>query len=434
MPLINVPVPHLTTAFAGPLQPLEAVILNQVSTIEAWFRARWQETPPSITSSVDLRHAGFKIAPVDTNLFPAGFNNLNRDFFPLCIQAAQSVLHDTMPNCTKIMLIPESHTRNQYYLQSLAVLRDVFVKAGFVVRIGSLDPSITQPIEITADNGAVLLIEPMIRQDNRLSLCDFDPCFIVLNNDLSSGVPDILEQLQQPIQPPIQLGWSSRLKSNHFTYFSEVANEFGQLVGLDPWLICPLFKAVDGVDFMSQTGVEELAVAVDVLLDTIRKKYAEYGIVEKPFVVVKADNGTYGMSVMMVYDGSQLRLLNRKQRTSMSATKGSRKVNHLIIQEGVTSLETMPDGSVAEPVVYMIGQFVVGGFYRVHKNRTKDENLNAPGMYFEPLAFAQACNMPCKELSIAEIPNRFYAYGVIARLAALAAAREIAATSLRRVK
>jgi glutamate--cysteine ligase len=163
-------------------------------------------------------------------------------------------------------------------------------------------------------------------------------------------------------------------------------------------------------------------------LTDIRVKYATYGIVKKPFVVVKADSGTYGMGVMMVHEGAQLLKLNRKQRTSMSATKGSRKVSRLIIQEGVYSMETMPDGAVAEPVVYMIGQFVVGGFYRVHQERGPDENLNAPGMHFEPLAFAQACNMPCNELTAADSPNRFYAYGVIARLAALAAAREIADT------
>ena len=429
---INTPVPHLTTALSGPLQPLEAIILSQVATIESWFRARWQETPPPITSSVDLRHAGFKIAPVDTNLFPAGFNNLNPDFFPLCIQAVQSYLHDNMPKCTKILVLPEAHTRNRFYLQSLSVLRDLFVKAGFVVRIGSLDPSLITATEMTTDAGEKLLIEPLIRQEGRLGLFGFDPCFIVLNNDLSVGVPAILDRLDQPIQPPIELGWSTRLKSNHFSYFESVARDFAAVVNFDPWLICPLFSAVDGVDFMTQTGVDELAVAVDRLLDDIRKKYAAFGITEKPFVVVKADNGTYGMSVMMVHEGAQLHQLNRKQRTSMSATKGSRKVHRLIIQEGVTSEETMPDGSVAEPVVYMIGQYVVGGFYRVHKERAKDENLNAPGMHFEPLAFAQACNMPCKELGITEIPNRFYAYGVIARLAALAAAREMAA--VRRTK
>jgi len=75
----------------------------------------------------------------------------------------------------------------------------------------------------------------------------------------------------------------------------------------------------------------------------------------------------------------------------------------------------------------MIGQYVIGGFYRVHHDRRHDENLNAPGMHFEPLAFAQACNMPRKKLAVEAPPNRFYTYGVIARLAALAAGREMAA-------
>ena len=96
----------------------------------------------------------------------------------------------------------------------------------------------------------------------------------------------------------------------------------------------------------------------------------------------------------------------------------------VLLQEGVYSFETMPNGGVAEPVVYMIGPYVVGGFYRVHQGRGIDENLNAPGMHFEPLAFAHACNVPCEELGVVNSPNRFYAYGVIARLAALAAARE----------
>lgn len=424
---IDVPVPNLTTAHTGPLHPIEAVILSQVTTIEAWFRKCWQQTPAPITSSVDLRHAGFKMAPVDTNLFPAGFNNLNPAFIPLCIHAVQSTLRDSVPDCTKILLLPENHTRNRYYLQSLSVLRDILAKAGFIVRIGHLDPAVTEPVEMVTDSGQTLLIEPLVRQDNRVGLHDFDPCLVLLNNDLSSGIPEILQGLQQHIQPPIELGWSSRLKSSHFQFFSDVAHEFGALINLDPWLINPIFCAMDGVDFMSQTGIEALAVTVDNLLADIRDKYATYGISEKPFVVVKADNGTYGMGVMMVQDGAQLLTLNRKQRTSMSATKGSQKLNRLIIQEGVYSFETMPDGAVAEPVVYMLGQFVVGGFYRVHQGRGPDENLNAPGMHFEPLAFAQACNMPCNHLTPTDSPNRFYAYGVIARLAALAAAREMAA-------
>ncbi len=83
--------------------------------------------------------------------------------------------------------------------------------------------------------------------------------------------------------------------------------------------------------------------------------------------------------------------------------------------------------AVAEPVVYMIDQHVVGGFYRVHTGRGADENLNAPGMHFEPLAFVEPCNTPDCGQAPDAAPNRFYAYGVVARLALLAAAREMAA-------
>jgi len=423
----DVPVPHLTTANAGPLYHIEKVILNQIATIESWFRQKWRETPPPLTSSVDLRHAGFKLAPVDTNLFPAGFNNLNNDFLPLCVQAAQSVLVDYLPSCKQILLLPESHTRNKFYLQSLSVLRTILTQAGFIVRIGSLDPTVTEPKEMVTDAGEVLLMEPLIRENDCVGLFDFKPCLIVLNNDLSTGVPEILQGLKQRIRPTEKLGWSTRLKSSHFQYFDEVVSEFSKIVNLDPWFINPFFKAVDGIDFMTQEGIDNLANEVQQILQTIKDKYLTYDIKERPFVVVKADNGTYGMSVMTVHDADELRQLNRKQRTRMSASKGSQKVERVLIQEGVYTFETMPDGAVAEPVIYMIGQFVVGGFYRVHQERGIDENLNAPGMHFEPLAFAQACNTPRGDLNPVDCSNRFYAYGVIARLAALAAAREIEA-------
>ena len=72
----------------------------------------------------------------------------------------------------------------------------------------------------------------------------------------------------------------------------------------------------------------------------------------------------------------------------------------------------------------MIDHYVVGGFYRVHTERGKDENLNAPGMQFAPLAFAAPCSSPDPDDPDCP-PNRFYAYGVIARLALLAAAIEL---------
>jgi glutamate--cysteine ligase len=73
----------------------------------------------------------------------------------------------------------------------------------------------------------------------------------------------------------------------------------------------------------------------------------------------------------------------------------------------------------------MIDHFVVGGLYRVHTERGVDENLNAPGMHFEPLPFDISCIQPDFNGNPDCLPNRFYAYGVIARLALLAAAVEL---------
>jgi glutamate--cysteine ligase len=61
----------------------------------------------------------------------------------------------------------------------------------------------------------------------------------------------------------------------------------------------------------------------------------------------------------------------------------------------------------------------------VHKDRGTDENLNAPGMHFEPLAFAQGCNEPREDMSPHACQNRFYIYGLVAQLSMLAAAREM---------
>jgi glutamate--cysteine ligase len=163
-------------------------------------------------------------------------------------------------------------------------------------------------------------------------------------------------------------------------------------------------------------------------LTKIKRKYKEYGINEKPFVVVKADNGTYGMGIMTVRDVSDLDLLNRKTRNKMSVIKDGQVVSDVIIQEGVLTNERMND-AVAEPVVYMMDRYVVGGFYRVHADRGVDENLNAPGASFVPLAFEETPHLPQPGMKPgASVPNRFYMYGVIGRLAMLAASYELEST------
>jgi glutamate--cysteine ligase len=418
-------VPHLTTALKGPLLDLERRFLNEQPAIERWFRTQWLEHTIPFYTSVDLRNSGFKLAPVDTNLFPGGFNNLNPDFWPLCVQAAQSAIEKICPEARGVLLIPENHTRNQFYLQNVAQLAQILRQAGLKVRIGSLLPEITQATSLQLPNGASLTLEPIQRKGNRLGMADgFDPCVVLLNNDLSAGVPDILKNLEQNVLPPLEAGWTTRRKSKHFGAYDRVAEEFAKLIDIDPWLINPYFAVCGKVDFHARTGEDCLAAQVDGLLLKIRAKYAEYGVKDDPFVIVKADAGTYGMGIMTVKDASELRDLNRKQRNKMAVVKEGLQVSDVLVQEGVYTFEQIND-AVAEPVIYMVDHFVVGGFYRANIARGVDENLNAPGMSFSPLAFESCCAFPNPECAPDDTPNRFYAYGVVGRLAMLAAAVEL---------
>ncbi|HET9651382.1 MAG TPA: glutamate--cysteine ligase [Usitatibacter sp.] len=417
-------VPHLTTSLTGPLHELERLVLDRRTDIEHWFRAQWQEHAVPFYSSVDLRNSGFKLAPVDTNLFPGGFNNLNRDFIPLCVHAAMSAVQRICPDTRGFLLVPENHTRNLHYLQNVAVLKRILEGAGLEVRIGSLIPDLRAPMEVETSGGEKLLLEPIVRKGNRVAVEGFDPCAVLVNNDLSAGIPAILRGIEQPVLPPLIAGWSTRRKSHHFHVYDRVAEDFARLVGIDPWVVNPFFSQCGKVNFAEKEGEDCLAANVEFVLAEIREKYAQYGIKDAPFVIVKADAGTYGMGIMTVKSVDEVRNINRKTRNKMATIKEGQPVHEVIIQEGVYTFENV-DGASAEPVVYMVDQYVVGGFYRVHTARGIDENLNSPGAEYRPLAFETDCQSPDCAGKPGDPPNRFYTYGVIARLASLAAAIEV---------
>jgi len=422
-------VPHLITALTGPINELEQRVLDSMPAIERWFRLEWMEHTPPFYTSVDIRNAGFKLAPVDTNLYPGGWNNLTPEMLPLAVQSAMAAIEKICPEAKNLLVIPENNTRDTFYLSNLAQLKRIFHMAGLNVRLGSIDPDLKEPTSVSLPDGESVLLEPVVRSRRRLGLKNFDPCTILLNNDLSSGVPGILEEIhEQYLLPPLHAAWSVRRKSNHFQSYEEISKRFGKLLGIDPWLITPMFNKCGAVNFAEGTGMDCLTTNVDALLGKIRKKYKEYGIGEKPFVVVKADNGTAGMAITTVRDAKELEQLTAKGSQSMSLVKSGQAVSDVIIQEGVLTNERIDD-AVAEPVVYMMDRYVVGGFYRIHAERGTDENLNAPGADFIPLAFAESTRLPQPGAKPgASAPNRFYMYGVIGRLAMLAASYELEAT------
>ena len=203
-------VPHLTTALTGPINELEQRILESMPAIERWFRLEWMEHTPPFYTSADLRNAGFKLAPVDTNLFPSTFNNLTPEMLPLAVQAAMAAIEKICPEAKNLLLVPELR-QGSFYLQNVAQLVQIFTQAGLNVRLGSMDPDLAAPVPLALPDGGELTLEPLLRTRGRLGLKDFDPCTILLNNDLSAGVPRALQHLhEQYVLPPLHAGWGLR--------------------------------------------------------------------------------------------------------------------------------------------------------------------------------------------------------------------------------
>ena len=439
----------MNASYLPQLQAFERQILSNQTKIEAWFRSKWKEHKPPFYGSVDIRNAGYKMASIDMNLFPGGFNNLNPNFIQLASHAALDAVERACTQAKSVLIVPENHTRNTFYLQNVYALSNILRNAGFEVRLGSINPEITEPVELETALGDTVTLEPLQHTRGRVHLADgFSPCLILLNNDLSAGVPDILKDISQTVLPPLHGGWTTRRKTAHFSAYNDVAAEFAALVGMDEWQINPYFEQISGLNFQEREGEDALADAVERMLAKIQAKYDEKGITDQPFVIVKADAGTYGMGVMSVKSADEVRGLNRKNRNKMAKIKEGLEVSEVIVQEGIYTYETL-HGAVSEPVVYMMDRFVVGGFFRVHEGRGADENLNATGMSFVPLNHAIPVaesdqNDECgrrvfeqwQELGVPQTKsadpdcgcNRLYVYGVMARLSLLAAAVELERT------
>src|SRR3989338_371316 len=184
--------------------PIEQAIVPHLrknqDLVREWLREKETGKELPLYSSTDIRNAGYKVAVVDTNLFPAGFNNLCQ----LAIRDAEiifrHILPKRVPSTKKILLVSEEHTRNKGYLDSISVLGKIIRGAGFEV-------TVAMPPELKPES------------------LDYD--LIILNNDLTEGIPPVLQVTPIPIYPPLQAGWHSRLKSHHFYHANRLLAELG---------------------------------------------------------------------------------------------------------------------------------------------------------------------------------------------------------------
>lgn len=401
------------------LQTIFTKIEHNKNKVDQFFAQKL--TNSLFYNSIDLRHSGFKIAPVDVNCYPAGFNNLSDESKKFAVKVTDDFLKKNYPNAKKIAILPENHTRNFKYLENVLALRYILENQGLrEVRVLSLIEEIDQSLEIDLENGQKIIFEKLTNQNNQIvSKSGFVPDLIIANNDFTGGVPEVLNNVSQDIIPSTNLGWHVRRKSHHFDIYNQIATEFASLIDLDPWLISSMHRHCKDVNFKEQYGLPCVAKYVDELITKLKEKYQQYGIKEDPYCYIKADNGTYGMSIMTVKSGEEVLEINKKERNKMNAIKGSIQNRTAIIQEGILTIDKIKH-MIAEPMIYMMAGEVVGNLFRANDSRDDKISLNSAGMSFYDLR-----NLNEEDLQLGLNKSQIsLIYSTIAKLSALAASME----------
>ncbi|MFI4984180.1 MAG: glutamate--cysteine ligase [Rickettsiales bacterium] len=342
------------------------------SKIVAWVDNYYAAKEPPLFTSIDIRNAGFKLSPVDTNLFPAGFNNLVAE----AIQEGSQVLRSRFPKNTKVVIIPENFTRNHKYFENLKVLQQMFADAGVENRLGSPFTDREQHFD-----DAGISIYPVKKEHDRLIMVGFEADVIVLNNDLTTEIPDAIVGIKQTVIPAIKFGWHNRKKTKHFTAYAKVVEDFAQEFSIDPWLISAYFKDCSKVDFRHKEGLGCVAKYVDEIVLKVQAKYKEYGVDFEPYVFIKADRGTYGMGMITARSGAEVLAINKKHRHSMDVIKQGLRNSEVIIQEGVPTIES-DDGHPSETLAYCVGGEVLDLIRRGNSDKDETASLNSHGMFF----------------------------------------------------
>lgn len=414
-------------------------ICKKQKELRKWFTQRTQEAIPPLYCSVDLRDAGYKLSPVDCNLYPAGFNNICHKDQLEAQNVVKRYLNREMearklPPAKKILVLPESNTRNSFYIENLYSLVEILKGAGFETDIGwypSLSSNQEVPNKLLSASEKKLIPKALTIKNHQLLASNTRPDLVILNNDFSDGYPSDLDTVIQPILPSHKLGWHSRKKSEHFNYYNELCAQICEILDIDPFHLQIQTTEVKNVHFNSGQGMDRVQDAVDSMLSDLRERYQRNSITQEPFVFIKNNSGTYGMGIMTVKSSDDLKDLNRRTKNKMSSGKSRSEIHSVIVQEGVPTATTVSK-LTAEPVIYLIGCELVGGFLRTHSSRSANENLNSQGMVFKKLCMSDLPKLwesQIDDLDSMQVPENDpsleLVYGTVARLSALALGREI---------
>ena len=351
----------------------DPIIAKNLNKIDEWIKKKKEISKPPFYTSTDIRVSDNKVVAVDTNIFPAGFNNLSNDFLKKSAKNIKMYIEKLNLPVERILIIPELHTRNPFYWDNIIAIKKMFEIAGILSDVGLIvDDGTNFMIEFDSTSDLKVKATTVDKSSNKVFVNDFMPDLILINNDFSTHFPNILKDIDQPVIPPVEVGWHSRRKNIHFDFYNSLVDEFCKIFNMDSKIFQLKTELIKNINVEEEDDRSKVANLINELKSKIGSEQN---------IFIKSNSGTYGMSVMQVNEGSQFVNLNRSGKKKMKVSKGGKLLSDLIVQEGVDTIF-----GKKEPVYYLIDCKISGAFYRVNDNKSSRDNLNTRGMYFEPIS------------------------------------------------
>ena len=351
-------------------------LIKYKEDLDNWFNKMYDENNLPFYGSVDVRYSGWKVSVVDANYFPAGFNNLDIDFNTELAIHFKNYINSKYEGILHIHIFPESHTRNVGYIENILRLKKIGSLAGYSISVGS--PLLNGFDLLEGHSDDLLLDKVIINRDGFLEIDGKVPDLILLNNDLTGG---LLPGLKGVVEPPVEMGWFERKKSNHYLILETLVNEVSKIIKIDPWFLFPKWFVSEDKCLESDNCINKLSADIDLMLSRIKEKYDEYGIDSKPLVFVKNNKGTYGLGIISLTSGNEIKNLSKRKIRRLTYGKGGSSTEDFIIQEGIPT-SIVDQSNIIEPVGYTIGGKESFWFLRSNNQKSVVENLNSPSSKF----------------------------------------------------
>jgi len=218
----------------------------------------------------------------------------------------------------------------------------------------------------------------VVNDEDHIEINGKIPDLVLLNNDLTGG--DI-SGLSGIVIPRKEMGWYNRRKSDHYRILENLVDEVSEILNLDPWLLMPMWFVSEDKCLELDACINKLSNDIDKMIEKIKLKYEQYGIDSEPVVFIKNDRGTYGLGIISIKSGNEIRNLSKRMIKRLTYGKGGTSAENFLIQEGIpTTLKN--EMSVIEPVGYTIGGIESNWFFRSNPKKSKFENLNSPSSVF----------------------------------------------------